>query len=63
MEAAEQLIGEGFVPENDIYFAFGGDEEIAGEGAPLIVEAFRQRGIHPALVVDEGCLLYTSRCV
>lgn len=54
MEAAEQLIGEGFVPENDIYFAFGGDEEIAGEGAPLIVEAFRQRGIHPALVVDEG---------
>lgn len=34
MEAAEMLIGQGFVPENDVYFAFGGDEEIFGGDAP-----------------------------
>ncbi len=54
LQAAEALISEGFVPERDIYFAFGGDEEINGHGAPDIVELFRQRGITPGLVVDEG---------
>ena len=52
--AAEKLIGEGFVPENDVYFAFGGDEEINGHGASDIVNLFRERNINPAIVVDEG---------
>ncbi len=54
LQAAEMLIGEGFVPENDIYFAFGGDEEINGYGAKTIVDLFENRGITPGLVVDEG---------
>ncbi len=54
MESAEQLLKEGFVPENDMYFAFGGDEEIAGKSQPVIVETLRARGIEPAIVVDEG---------
>ncbi|MDO4565881.1 MAG: M20 family peptidase [Oscillospiraceae bacterium] len=54
MEAAEQLIGEGFVPQNDIYLCFAGDEEIAGEGAPAIVSELERRSVKPALVVDEG---------
>ena len=54
LEAAETLISEGFVPENDIYFAFGGDEEINGHGSPDIVNYFKEEGITPALVVDEG---------
>ena len=45
MEAAEMLIGQGFVPENDVYFAFGGDEEIFGGDAPAIVEELKKRGI------------------
>ncbi len=52
--AAETLIEEGFVPERDIYFAFGGDEEINGHGAKDIVELFKERGIIPGIVVDEG---------
>ncbi len=51
---AEQLIGEGFAPENDIYFAFSGGEEVNGMGAVRIVEYFEQKGLHPAMVVDEG---------
>jgi carboxypeptidase PM20D1 len=54
MEAAEKLIGEGFVPANDIYMAFAGDEEIAGPSAPAIVKALEERGVTPAFVLDEG---------
>ncbi len=54
LQAAETLITEGFVPKNDIYFAFAGDEEIAGHGAQAIVDLFESRGITPGIVVDEG---------
>lgn len=54
LTAAEMLISEGFVPNEDIYFAFGGDEEINGHGAKDIVDLFVERGINPSLVVDEG---------
>lgn len=54
LQAAEALIEEGFVPENDIYFAFSGNEEINGGGALAIVDLFEERGITPGLVVDEG---------
>ena len=54
LSAANHLIGKGFTPENDIYFAFSGGEEVNGKGAVHIVEYFREHGITPALVVDEG---------
>lgn len=52
--AANTLINEGYVPENDIYFAFSGGEEVNGNGAVNIVNYFKENGIEPALVVDEG---------
>ena len=52
--AANYLIGKGFVPENDIYFAFSGGEEVNGNGAPNIVQYFIDHHIQPAMVVDEG---------
>ncbi len=52
--AADTLIAQGFVPERDIYFAFSGGEEVNGEGAVRIVEHFRQQGLEPAIVLDEG---------
>ena len=51
---ANYLIGQGFQPENDIYFAFSGGEEVNGKGAPNIVQYFIDRQIQPAIVVDEG---------
>ncbi len=54
LEAAEQLLKDGFVPEYDMYFAFGGDEEVSGQSQPNIVETLRSRGVSPAIVVDEG---------
>lgn len=52
--AANHLISQGYQPENDIYFAFSGGEEVNGLGAVNIVNFFKENGITPALVVDEG---------
>ena len=54
LSAAESLIAQGFQPENDIYFAFSGGEEVNGKGAVNIVDWFEENHIQPALVVDEG---------
>ena len=52
--AANALIGEGFVPEHDVYFAFSGGEEVNGKGAVHIVDYFQEKGITPSMVIDEG---------
>ena len=52
--AANYLIGKGFRPENDIYFAFSGGEEVNGRGAANIVQYFIDHHVQPAIVVDEG---------
>ena len=54
LSAANHLIAQGFQPENDMYFAFSGGEEVNGKGADNIVQYFIDNGIQPALVVDEG---------
>ncbi len=54
LSAANHLIAKGYKPENDIYFAFSGGEEVNGQGAVNIVNYFVDHHIQPALVVDEG---------
>ena len=54
LSAANHLIGEGFVPEYDIYFAFSGGEEVNGLGAKHIVDYFAENNVTPSAVVDEG---------
>jgi carboxypeptidase PM20D1 len=55
MEAAETLCAEGFRPQEDIWFAFGGDEERAGVlGARRSAAWFEEQGIHFDWILDEG---------
>jgi len=54
VEALEKLLGEGYVPENDLYLSFSGEEEIDGESCADIVTYLEKKGVKPAIVVDEG---------
>ncbi len=54
LEAVERLLEAGVTPRHDVLLLFGHDEEVAGTGARAVVAALRERGIRPALVLDEG---------
>ncbi|MFD2797689.1 M20/M25/M40 family metallo-hydrolase [Promicromonospora vindobonensis] len=54
LDAAETLLGDGFVPERDIWLFFGADEEAAGKSAEIAVRRLYELGVRPWLVVDEG---------
>ncbi|MFF8185955.1 M20/M25/M40 family metallo-hydrolase [Microbacterium sp. NPDC016588] len=54
LEAVEQALTEGVVPRADVWLAFGHDEETLGEGARAIAALLAERGVRPALVLDEG---------
>ncbi|MBO7214122.1 MAG: M20/M25/M40 family metallo-hydrolase, partial [Clostridia bacterium] len=45
MTAADNLVKQGFVPENDVYFAFSGGEEINGSFVKEAVEYFAEINI------------------
>ncbi|WP_125107950.1 M20/M25/M40 family metallo-hydrolase [Gulosibacter massiliensis] len=54
LDAVENLLAAEFVPARDVYLSFGGNEETFGAAAQAIVVVFRERGLTPWLVLDEG---------
>ncbi len=54
LDAVDRLLEAGFTPRHDVLLSFGGDEEVAGDDARAAVALLRERGIRPALVLDEG---------
>jgi carboxypeptidase PM20D1 len=54
LESVEKLLKTGFKPERTIYLVFGHDEEIGGKGALAVADLFKEKNIHPDLVLDEG---------
>ncbi|MFE5335013.1 M20/M25/M40 family metallo-hydrolase [Isoptericola sp. NPDC056573] len=54
LEAVENLLAAGFTPARDVYLSFGGNEESHGAAAAAIAATFRERGVVPWMVVDEG---------
>jgi carboxypeptidase PM20D1 len=57
LESVEKMLAEGFQPERTIYLVFGHDEEIGGTGALEVVRLFKERGVKPDLVLDEGGMI------
>ncbi len=53
-QAVEELLGEDYIPQCDVYLASSCTEEWGGEGAPKLVSHLRSRGVKPFLVCDEG---------
>jgi carboxypeptidase PM20D1 len=54
LSALEKALENGYTPKNDLYLCFGSNEEVYGDAQVKIVEWFRNEGIVPALVFDEG---------
>lgn len=61
LEAAEQLLAQGFQPQRNLAFAFGHDEEIGGyNGAAFIAKRMRELDLHFEWMVDEGGLIVSD---
>ncbi|MBQ8476722.1 M20/M25/M40 family metallo-hydrolase, partial [bacterium] len=55
LEALNELIISGFVPQNDLYIAFSHCEETGSiEGAPKVIEYFKKNNIKFNTALDEG---------
>ena len=57
LQAAEELIAEGYTPARDVYFLSACTEETDGSGADIISKTLVGRGIRFAFVLDEGGMI------
>lgn len=58
LETTEKLLKESFTPTQDIYFAFGHDEEVGGEqGALKIADYLKTKDLEFDMVLDEGGIM------
>jgi len=54
LQAVEELLKEGFTPPCDVYLEYAINEETGGDGAAAAMRYLRGKGIHLAMVIDEG---------
>ena len=57
LQAAEELIKEGFTPKRDTYFVTACTEEVGGEGGDAISRALQERNMSFHMVLDEGGMI------
>nr|BFF19294.1 hypothetical protein GCM10025730_28150 [Promicromonospora thailandica] len=60
LDAVETLLGDGFVPERDVWLFFGADQEVGGQSAERAVRRLYELGVRPWLVVDQGSGVVTD---
>ena len=60
LQAVEELLSEGYVPEQDVYLSSSNTEEVGGDGCPKLVAELKRRGVRPFLVNDEGGAINTD---
>lgn len=53
-EAVEALLAEGYTPPCDIYLLSSDNEEIMGDGAPMMRDWLLEKGVTFEMVLDEG---------
>lgn len=54
LQAAEEMISEGYVPSCDIYMGSSCTEEIGGSGAPKLANWLKEHQVHLFMLCDEG---------
>jgi carboxypeptidase PM20D1 len=54
LQALEELLKEGFTPQCNVYIGSSHNEEIGGNGIPLVLEYFENNNITLETVLDEG---------
>lgn len=57
LQAAEELIADGYTPECDVYLASSCTEELGGEGGPLIASYLKEHGVELYMLLDEGGMM------
>ncbi|MCQ2472045.1 MAG: M20/M25/M40 family metallo-hydrolase [Clostridia bacterium] len=57
LQAADELVAEGFTPDRDIYFESSCTEETTGFGANTISKELEKRGIRFDFILDEGGMI------
>ena len=57
LQAAEELVKDGYVPERDIYFFSDCAEETDGRGADVLSKRFEEQGLRFSMVLDEGGMI------
>ena len=57
LQAAEEMIEEGFTPDRDIYFESACNEEISGAGSDAISAELEKRGIRFFITLDDGGMM------
>jgi len=60
LEAVEDLLAEGWRPHADLWLLLGADEEREGPSAEAAVALLAERGVEPAIVIDEGGAVVTG---
>lgn len=60
MRSVEELIEEGFVPEQDVYLSYSDNEETSGYGAKYCRDWLVAGGVKPAVAIDEGGAIVDS---
>ena len=60
LQAMEELLEQGFVPKQDIWFSASRNEENSGGGAEAAVNYLKESGVKLDLVMDEGGAIVTG---
>ena len=54
LQAAEEMLAEGYTPACDVYLASSCTEEIGGSGSPKLVAWLKEHNVHLFMLCDEG---------